>query len=341
MSVNVPPPPDAVPPVFVAALHKSFRGPGGRRQEVLRGVDLSAPRGQVTTLLGTNGAGKSTTLACAQGLLQPDAGTVRLLDSEPWRAGAALRARVGVMLQDGGLPPGQKPMTYLRHVAGLYARPRPVDELAERLGITEFSGTTIRRLSGGQKQRVALAVALVGDPEVLFLDEPSAGLDPQSRQVVFDLIGELREQGRAVVLTTHLLEDAERLSDTVYIIDHGRTVAHGTVSELIGDDAPADLTVTFAPGTAPEFPASLPVRRTGPDTWVVPALEDPSLLAALTAGWAEQGAMPTALRMERRSLEEAFLAVAGALATSGDADTPGAATDDASVDSVDTERRTA
>jgi len=296
--------------VVVSGLRKGFRGHGGHLQQVLRGVDLAARPGEVTTLLGTNGAGKSTTLACAQGLLHPDAGEVRLLGASPWRAGAALRARVGVMLQDGGLPPGQKPLSYLRHVAGLYAAPRNVDELAERLGITEFAGTGIRRLSGGQRQRVALAVALVGDPEVLFLDEPSAGLDPVSRQVVFDLIGELREQGRAVVLTTHLLQDAERLSDIVYIIDHGRTVAHGSVAELVGADGPGDLHVSFSPGEDPGLPDGITAQRTGADSWMIPGLAGPEVLAALTAHWAAHGVVPHGLRLRRRSLEEAFLALA-------------------------------
>lgn len=310
MPPNVITPPHSATAVYVAGLRKSFRAAGGRQQEVLRGVDFSARRGAVTTLLGTNGAGKSTSLACAQGLLQPDGGTVRLLDQEPWRAPAQLRARVGVMLQDGGLPPSQKPVTYLRHVAGLYAQPRPVDELAERLGLHAFAGTTIRRLSGGQKQRVALAVALVGNPEVLFLDEPSAGLDPQSRQVVFDLITELRADGRAIVLTTHLLEDAERLSDTIFMIDRGRTVAHGTVEELIGVDGPGDLTVAFADGVEPVWPEGVSPVRISSGRWQVPALDSAQTLARITAGWAAADLLPRELRLERRSLEDAFLTLA-------------------------------
>ncbi|RKW71246.1 ABC transporter ATP-binding protein [Galactobacter caseinivorans] len=302
--------PDTAPAVYVSGLLKSFRGAGGRHQDVLRGVDFSAQRGAVTTLLGTNGAGKSTSLACAQGLLQPDGGTVRLLDQEPWRAPAQLRARVGVMLQDGGLPPSQKPLAYLRHVAGLYAQPRPVNELAERLGLNEFAGTSIRRLSGGQKQRVALAVALVGNPEVLFLDEPSAGLDPQSRQVVFELITELRADGRAIVLTTHLLEDAERLSDTIFVIDRGRTVAHGTVEELIGADGPGDLTVAFADGVVPTWPSGINALPLAAGRWQVPALDSPATLARITAEWAAAGILPRELRLERRSLEDAFLTLA-------------------------------
>ena len=301
--------PSAPPAVFVDSLTKSFRAAGSRRQHVLQGVSFSAESGAVTTLLGTNGAGKSTSLACAQGLLRPDGGTVRLLDQDPWHAPAQLRARVGVMLQDGGLPPAQKPLAYLSHVASLYASPRPVGDLAERLGLNEFSRTPIRRLSGGQKQRVALAVALVGSPEVLFLDEPSAGLDPQSRQVVFEIIEEERERGRAIVLTTHLLEDAERLSDTVYVIDRGRTVAHGSVAELIGNDSPPSLTVTFAEGVAPVWPAGLTPRREG-GAYVLDAVTSPAALASLSRAWEDAGVLPASLRLERRSLEDAFLALA-------------------------------
>jgi len=302
-------PPDRGVAVQVRGLTKSFKISGSRRQQVLRGVDFRARSGQVTTLLGTNGAGKSTSLACAQGLLRPDGGTVTLLGQDPWHAGAALRAKVGVMLQDGGLPPSQKPLAYLHHVAGLYSDPLPVAELASRLGLDEFAGTSIRRLSGGQKQRVALAVALVARPEVLFLDEPSAGLDPQSRRVVFEIIEEQRDAGRAIVLTTHLLEDAERLSDTVYVIDRGRTVAHGTVAELVGDDAPADLTLSFAPGVEPVWPDGVLPRREG-GRWVIEAVDSPELLRRLGEGWAAAGVMPASLRLERRTLEQAFLALA-------------------------------
>ncbi|WP_394160669.1 ABC transporter ATP-binding protein [Galactobacter valiniphilus] len=309
MHASDPSRPTAPPAVFVDSLTKSFRAAAGRHQHVLQGVSFSAEAGAVTTLLGTNGAGKSTSLACAQGLLRPDGGTVRLLDQDPWRAPAQLRARVGVMLQDGGLPPAQKPLAYLSHVASLYAQPRPVAELAERLGLNEFARTPIRRLSGGQKQRVALAVALVGSPEVLFLDEPSAGLDPQSRQVVFEIIEEERARGRAIVLTTHLLEDAERLSDTVYVIDRGRTVAHGSVAELIGNDSPPSLTVSFPEGAEPTWPAGVTPRREG-GAYILDAVTSPALLASLTSTWEAAGILPVSLRLERRSLEDAFLALA-------------------------------
>src|SRR5688572_1790930 len=218
---------------------------------VVSGVSLVAGRGEVTALLGANGAGKTTTIECAQGLQRRTGGTITLLGQDPGNAGADLRSRVGVMLQEGGLPPSTRPLPLLRHIAGMYRNPRPLDELVDRLGIDAFSRTTVRRLSGGQKQRLALAAALIGRPEVLFLDEPSAGLDPQSRQLVFELIGELRDSGMGIILTTHLMDDAQRLADYVYIIDAGRNVAEGTVQELLQRgpalDAGADhvRTLTF------------------------------------------------------------------------------------------------
>jgi ABC-2 type transport system ATP-binding protein len=157
---------------------------------------------------------------------------VRVLGTDPWHASAAHRARVGVMLQDGGLPGSARPVRLLDHLARMYAAPASVAELTERLGIGGFAGTSVRRLSGGQRQRVALAAALVGRPEVAFLDEPSAGLDPHARLDVWDLVRSVADAGAAVVLTTHSFEEAERLADRVVIVAAGRTVAEGTVAEV-------------------------------------------------------------------------------------------------------------
>jgi ABC-2 type transport system ATP-binding protein len=152
------------------------------------------------------------------------------------RASASeLRSRVGVMLQDGGLPTGARALTLLRRVAAFYATPQDVDQLAERLGISAYAGSTVRRLSGGQRQRLALAVAMVGRPDLVFLDEPTAGLDPQARLAVWDLIREARAAGTSVVLTTHAMDEAERLADQVSILSRGRLVASG---------APVDLTTS-------------------------------------------------------------------------------------------------
>jgi ABC-2 type transport system ATP-binding protein len=200
--------------------------------QALDGLTWSAPRGRITAVLGPNGAGKTTAIECAVGLQRPDSGTVRVLGDDPAQADADHRARVGVMLQSGGLPNGTKPIRLLRHLAELYAEPADVDDVAARLGVTDFAGTTVRRLSGGQKQRLALAAALLGRPEVLFLDEPAAGLDPHGRLDVWDIITEQRAAGRSVVVTTHSFDEAQHLADHLVIMNAGRTVAEGPIDEV-------------------------------------------------------------------------------------------------------------
>ncbi|HOF64101.1 MAG TPA: ABC transporter ATP-binding protein [Dermatophilaceae bacterium] len=194
-----------------------------------------APHGQVTAILGPNGAGKTTAIECAVGLQRPDGGSVRVLGQDPWRSPAEHRARVGVMLQSGGIPNGSKPMALLRHLAALYADPTDPTDLARRLGIDAFSGTTVRRLSGGQKQRLALAAALVGRPDLVFLDEPTAGLDPHGRLDVYDLLREVTAEGTTLVVTTHSFEEAGALADHLVVISGGRAVAEGSPAEVVGD----------------------------------------------------------------------------------------------------------
>ena len=293
-------------------------------------VNLRVFPGEVVVLLGANGAGKTTTLACAQGLLKPTRGTVRLLGENPLQADPELRSKVGIMLQDGGLPNAMHPIPLLEHISTMYTDPYPVEELAERLGIDAFNGTTIRRLSGGQKQRVSLAAALIGRPDVLFLDEPSAGLDPQSRNVVFDIIREQRELGTAIVLTTHLIDDAQKLADYVYIIENGATVQEGTVSELIASDGTNRLQYTLdspTPTREQLLPAHLragveliekvpytPARDGAPSVpgeYELVGTLRPEHLAAFTSTLAERYLMPISLTMEPKTLEDVFLDISG------------------------------
>lgn len=310
--------PSSSPAVEVSGLVKDF-GPvsslDGKMIRVLDGVSLRAEKGRVTALLGANGAGKTTTLECAQGLQKPSGGSVRLLGQDPWRAGAGLRSRVGIMLQEGGLPPAVRPLPLLRHVAGMYESPLKVDDLTARLGIDAFARTSVRRLSGGQKQRLALACALVGNPEVLFLDEPSAGLDPQSRNIVFELINELRAEGLAVILTTHLLDDAQKLADYVYIIDQGRTVRHGTVSELTAHAADSARELRFEARERLSLPSArlphLDVTEPSPGRYRVTGALTPKDLAVLAAWWAEEGILPASIVLTSRSLEDVFLDISG------------------------------
>ncbi len=197
---------------------------------MLDDLSLSAAEGEVTAVLGPNGAGKTTMIRCCTGLLAPTAGTIDLLGLPAGSPGA--NDRVGLMPQSTGAWSGVRPRELLTYLAGLYAAPLPVDRLIERLGIGPFAETPYRRLSGGQQQLVNLAGAVVGRPRLVFLDEPTAGLDPHARRAVWQLIGQLREAAVAVVLTTHDMDEAEQLADRVYLLDAGRVVAHGTVAEL-------------------------------------------------------------------------------------------------------------
>lgn len=199
------------------------------------GASWTAEAGQITAVLGPNGAGKTTTVECLIGLQRPDSGSVEVLGADPWTASADHRARVGVMLQDGGLPTGTTPLRLLDHLGSLYATPTDRDALVGTLGIDAFGTTRIRRLSGGQRQRVSLAAALLARPDVVFLDEPSAGLDPHGRLDVWRLLSETRDQGTCVVMTTHSFDEAERLADRIVVMGDGRVLADGTLVDVAGD----------------------------------------------------------------------------------------------------------
>jgi ABC-2 type transport system ATP-binding protein len=305
-------PADTSAAVVVDGLVKSY---GGRR--VVDGLRLTAARGAVTAVLGPNGAGKTTTIECCEGLRRPDAGTVRVLGSDPATADAGHRAKVGVMLQGGGLPTAARALELLHHVARMHARPLPVEQLAERLGIGDFARTTVRRLSGGQRQRMALACALVGRPEVLFLDEPSAGLDPQSRLGVWELVQQARSSGAAVVLTTHRIEEAERLADLVVVVDGGRVVAQGSPQQLTGSRDEAE-SVRFAADPRLDLatlrsalPADVRAEEPTPGQYVVEGHIDPRVLATVTSWCASEHVMPRGLTVGRRSLEDVFLDLTG------------------------------
>ena len=196
------------------------------------GLDLTIRRGTITAVLGPNGAGKTTTLETCEGYRRPHAGDVRVLGLDPWARRRELLPRIGVMLHHGGAWSGVRAMEMLRHVASLHAHPLDVELLGARLGLGECGRTPYRRLSGGQQQRLGLAMAVVGRPELVFVDEPTAGMDPAGRRTTWDLLRELRTAGVTVVLTTHYIEEAERQADQVHIIDRGRLVVSGTPSAL-------------------------------------------------------------------------------------------------------------
>ncbi|GAB3591084.1 ABC transporter ATP-binding protein [Angustibacter peucedani] len=297
--------------VVVRGLVRSY---GGVR--AVDGLDLTAAHGQVTAVLGPNGAGKTTTVECCEGLRRPDDGSVRVLGADPHRAGPEHRARVGVMLQDGGLPGGGRAGELVRHVARLHAHPLDPVALCERLGVDAFARTAVRRLSGGQKQRLALACALVGRPEVLFLDEPSAGLDPQARQAVWAVVAEARDRGVAVVLTTHLMDEAERLADQVVVVDAGRVVAQGAPADLTAGASADTARFTARPaldldGLRRALDPGVHVAEQRPGEYLLEGTVDPQVLATLTAWCAAQDVMPEGLVVGRRSLEDVFLELTG------------------------------
>ncbi|MGO1181971.1 MAG: ABC transporter ATP-binding protein [Micrococcaceae bacterium] len=280
-------------------------------------MSLTARAGHVTALLGPNGAGKTTTLNIAQGLDRPSNGTVRLLGTDPWRASAELRSRVGVMLQEGGLPPSATPARLLRHIAALYRNPADIRALSDRLGIDDFADRSIRRLSGGQKQRVALAAALTGRPTVVFLDEPSAGLDPISRKIVFDIIEELKQAGLALILTTHLLDDAQRLADEVILLKHGVVERSGSVAELTsnGEKHPVEFWIDRPLSTEDKttVPSGLTLTLLDPERSPaesarvrVSGVTGAQDLVSLAQWWHDRGLMPERLTMADRSLEDVF-----------------------------------
>jgi ABC-2 type transport system ATP-binding protein len=262
------------------------------------GLTLTARRGEVTAILGPNGAGKTTTIEVCEGYRNADGGAVRVLGLDPARDGGALRPRVGVMLQSGGIPPSVPAREYLTLLSRFHTRPLDPGWLLDVMGLTASARTPYKRLSGGQQQRLSLAAAVIGRPELVFLDEPTAGMDPQARHATWELIGGLRADGVSVILTTHFMEEAELLSDHVVIIDAGREVADGSPAELTGSAAlPPD-------SAAKESPAGhYLIEVHGP--------VEPGLLAAVTAWCAERGVLPSTLRIESRTLEDVFLELTG------------------------------
>jgi ABC-2 type transport system ATP-binding protein len=283
------------------------------------GLSLTVDRGTITAVLGPNGAGKTTTLETCEGYRSPQQGTVRVLGLDPRRDRRDLLPRIGVMLQDGGAWSGVRAREMLDHVARLHAHPLDTGMLAERVGLDECGRTPYRRLSGGQKQRLGLAMALVGRPELVFVDEPTAGMDPQARRTTWALLEELRADGVTVVLTTHYLEEAEQLADRVHIIDHGSLIASGSPLELTrgGEVATIRLVVTkpFPPGA----PASLrerlgertEVRQLDELSLLVTGPADSTTLSKVAAWCEEHDVLPETLSLGQRTLEDVFLELTG------------------------------
>jgi ABC-2 type transport system ATP-binding protein len=271
--------------IHVTGLRKSYDG-----VEALRGIDFDVQPGEVFGLLGPNGAGKTTTVEILEGYRPRDGGDVRVLGVDPWRSTAAHRERVGVVLQQSELPPTLSVREVHRMFAGYYERPRDVDEVIELVGLAEKRDARVKTLSGGQKRRLDLGVALVGDPELVFLDEPTTGFDPSARRTAWELVRSLRSLGKTILLTTHYLDEAQQLADRVAVIREGELVRIGTPRELIG--------------VAPKV--EIRYRDGGRD--VVLETEEPTrVLAELTAEAVAAGRELEALEVRRPTLEDVYL----------------------------------
>lgn len=299
--------------ISIRGLRKRYDG-----RAVVDGIDLDVPPGSITALLGPNGAGKTTTVEVLEGYRRADEGTVRVLGLDPARDGAALRARIGLMLQQGGIYPQARPLEILRLYARFYRDPLDPATLLERVGLAEVARTRYRVLSGGQKQRLGLAIAIIGRPELVLLDEPTAGMDPAARASTRELITGLRDAGVTVLLTTHELHDVELLADRISIIDHGHIVADGTLGEL-------------AAGAAPRLRFRIPAALDELDRRLIEAalgcsvVDDgavgryrlegrepsPVAVAALATWFAARGILVTELRTSGATLEERYLAITG------------------------------
>jgi ABC-2 type transport system ATP-binding protein len=279
------------------------------------GLTLTLERGTLLALLGPNGAGKTTTIEICEGFRSADSGSVRVLGATP--GDRDLRPRVGVMLQDGvGGYREARALELLRLFGSYAAHPLDAAELLAIVGLSDAATTAVKRLSGGQQQRLSLALALVSRPELVFLDEPTAGMDPQARRVTWELIRQLRGDGVSVVLTTHFLDEAEQLADTVVVIDRGQVVARGTPAELTRTGAEGQIRFQAQPGLPLDLllaalPPGTDAKEAEPGHYLVTGEVNPQLLARLTAWCAERGVLAETLAVERRSLEDVFLELTG------------------------------
>ncbi len=275
----------AAPAILVRGLRKAYDG-----TEAVRGIDFDVLPGEVFGLLGPNGAGKTTTVEILEGYRQRDAGEVRVLGVDPWRSDGSHRERIGVVLQHSELPPALSVREVHRMFAGYYPRPRDVDEVIELVGLADKADARVKTLSGGQKRRLDLGVALVGDPELVFLDEPTTGFDPAARRTAWDLVRSLRSLGKTIVLTTHYLDEAQQLADRVAVIREGSLVRIGTPSELIG--ATPEVEIRY--------------REHGREV-VVTTGEPTRVLAELTSRAVAEGRELEALEVRRPTLEDVYL----------------------------------
>ena len=273
--------------ISVRDLRKSYDG-----HDALRGISFEIAEGEVFSLLGPNGAGKTTTIEILEGYRTRDHGEVEVLGFDPGRAGSPFRERIGIVLQQSQLWPTLSVAETHRMFAGYYERPRDVDEVIQLVGLADKRDARVKTLSGGQKRRLDLGVALVGDPDLVFLDEPTTGFDPAARRAAWDMIRSLRSLGKTILLTTHYLDEAEQLSDRVAVLREGRIVAIGSPAELTA--ATADTEIRF--------------RRDGEEV-VIHTTEPTRVLQELTTQALAEGGELDGLQVRRPTLEDVYLAL--------------------------------
>ena len=276
-----------MPAIEVSGLRKAYGN-----LEAVREVDFSIEEGEVFGLLGPNGAGKTTTVEILEGYRKRDAGEVRVLGHDPQRPGPDFRERIGVVLQQSEMWPNLTVRETHAIFAGYYRAPRDVDEVIALVGLREKEDSRIKTLSGGQKRRLDLGIAMIGDPDLVFLDEPTTGFDPQARRAAWEMIRSLRSLGKTVLLTTHYLDEAEQLSDRVAVMREGRIVRVGT---------PAELTTT-------DLQTEIRYRQNGEEV-LVRTDEPTRVLAELTSAAVARGEELEGLQVRRPSLEEVYLAL--------------------------------
>jgi ABC-2 type transport system ATP-binding protein len=310
--VHEPGSPDA--PADEAIVVENFSKSYGSNR-VVDQLQFTVQRGAIFALLGPNGAGKTTTIETLEGYRNPDQGKVRVLGLDPIHESKKLKPQIGVMLQQDGLYPGLTAREVLRLFAGYYKQPQDIDSLLERVGLNIADKTRCRRLSGGQKRRLALAVALVGNPTLVFLDEPTSGMDPQARLATWEIIRELKRNGATILLTTHLMDEAERLADRIAIIDHGHLVALDTPAGLTGAQNATVVRFVAPSGLNCAQLAALPsahkAEEIRPGSYLIETDAAPVFIAELTAWLRDQHITLTELRVGHGSLEDLFLRLTG------------------------------
>jgi ABC-2 type transport system ATP-binding protein len=308
--------------IEVRGLRKSY----GHGPEVVKGVDLDVRRGEVFALLGPNGAGKTTTVEILEGFRARTGGSVSVLGHDPAHGDTELRERIGIVLQETGVDPYLDVVEVIDQYRSYFRAPRPTAEILDVVGLAEHARQRVRRLSGGQKRRLDVAIGLAGDPELLFLDEPTTGFDPSARRQAWEVIANLRTLGKTVLLTTHYMDEAQHLADRVAVIKAGEIIEEGPPDELGGRRQGLSRVTFRVPAGSPPLPAPLADAAQTQGDALVLTVEEPLRMLSTLARWADdKGVEVTALEVARPSLEDVYLELTGGAAPPDPPDQTGGA----------------